>query len=73
MVHLLWLNQWWIQDFPLGDAEPLGGGAPTSDTGTFQSKRMQKQKNWIPLWGAGGAGGAPWIRQWVLILTVVVF
>ena len=28
---------WRIQDFPLG-----GGGAPTSDTYTFQQKHMQK-------------------------------
>ena len=36
-----------IQDFSLG--------APTSDTGAFRQKRMQKQKNWVP----GGAGGFP--------------
>ena len=29
-----------------------GEGAPTSDTGAFQRKRMRKRKNWIPLEGA---------------------
>ena len=39
--------------FPVG-----GGGAPTSDVGTFQQKHMRKQKNWILL-GGGRAGGTP--------------
>ena len=32
--------------FPVG-----GGGAPTSNVGTFQPKHMRKQKNWILLGG----------------------
>ena len=46
--------------FPVGgDAEPLGGGgAPTSDVGTFQWKCMWKWKNWIPLEGGRLPGSA---------------
>ena len=37
-------------------------GVPTSDTGAFQWKRMQKWKNWILL--EGRASDTPQIRQW---------
>ena len=52
--------QWRIQDLPLGEVRAIGsGGVPTFDVGTFQQKRMQKQKNWILLGRGGCAGGAP--------------
>ena len=37
--------------FPVG-----GGGAPTSDVGTFWQKCMRKRKNWILLGGAHADG-----------------
>ena len=43
-------HQWWIQDFPLGGCQAIGG-TPTSDIGAFWQKHMQKQKNWILLGG----------------------
>ena len=42
-------------------------GAPTSDTGVFWQKHMQKQKIWGPLGRGTRAGGAPWIRHCVVL------
>ena len=44
--------QWWIQDFPLGGRQPIGG-APTSDVCTFPLKHMRKQNKLILLGGGG--------------------
>ena len=48
--------QWWIQDFPLGGANPLGG-TPMSDASAFGEKRA-KMKELGPV-GGGGARGDP--------------
>ena len=54
--------QWQIQDFPLGVANPLGGGANLQCI-HFLAKTYAKTKEIDPVGGAH-AGGAPWIRQW---------
>ena len=38
--------------------QPHGGGALMSNAGAFQQKRMQKQKNWVPLGEGRGAPGS---------------
>ena len=43
-------DQWQIQDFTLGGANPWGG--PTSSAGSFQQKCMQKMKELGPIEGA---------------------
>ena len=53
IYKIIHLNQWRIQDFPLGGALSHWG-APTSDVGAFQRKHMRKRKNWILLGGGGG-------------------
>ena len=55
------VNQGAVADpgFPLGECRP-GRGVPTPEAATFR-KIYVKTKESGPL---GGAGGAPWIRQW---------
>ena len=40
--------------FPFGGGAPTLLWAPTCDTGAFQQKQMQKQKNWVLLERVGG-------------------
>ena len=48
--HKVGTVQWRIQDFPLGGAEPLGGGCRPLMWVLF-GENMQKLKNWILLGG----------------------
>ena len=52
--------QWRIQDFPLGGADPLGGGADLQ-RGHFLVEMSAKMKEFGPIGGGGGphAGGTP--------------
>ena len=49
IIHSLVLCPVADPGFPVG-----GGGAPTSDVGSFRQKCMRKRKNWV--------GGAHWRR-----------
>ena len=50
---LFWVNQWQIQDFPLGGAEPLG--VANLRRGHFSAKTYAKTKELDPVGGRPGS------------------
>ena len=51
--------QWWIKDFPLGGADPLGGGGADLRCVQFLAKMYAKMKEMDPVGGGGRAPAAP--------------